>query len=93
MTASVLQHRGGFLFILITKQIPHRYTKVLGNLICGFCVEGLLAACLQIRQDATANTDIRAKLCTGDGVLGAEGGNMSVKNIHMGFVGVLWGTE
>lgn len=54
-TASVLAHRGGFLFILISEKVPDRYAKVLGDFVGCFCVKGFLAAGLQVGQDAAAD--------------------------------------
>lgn len=73
---------GRFLFVLVPQQIPNGHTKVLGDLIGGFCVKGFLAAGLQVGQDAAADSDFGAELCVADGMLGAEGGDTNIKCVH-----------
>ena len=82
-TASVLQHRGGFLFVLIPQQIPYRYTKVFGNLVCGFRVDSFLATGFKIRKDATAYAYVGTRFSAGDVVLGAEVVDLIIKYVHL----------
>ena len=82
--APVLAHRGGFLFIFQSQQIPDRHAEVIGDLPGGGCVYVLLPAGLQIRDNSTADPQIRAEFAGGDAPLGAEGGDLIVYGSHVG---------
>ena len=64
---------GRFLFILKPQQVSYRYSKVLGDLVSGSCSQVLLAAGLEIGDDAPADPQLGAHLAGGDVALGAEG--------------------
>lgn len=73
---------GHFLFLFQPEQVPDRHAEVLGNLVGRCSIQILLAAVLQIGEDSSADTKIRAELAAGDTVFRAEGGNTDVKSSH-----------
>ena len=63
---------GQFLFLFKPQQIPHRYAKVVGDLVGGSSSEVLFAAGFQIGNDPSADTDVGAQLAWGNAPLRAE---------------------